>query len=579
MPFAPSSDANPSSTRAPRSCPPTAPARTRAARDTRERSQSRWSPSRCCDVVDRVVEVDGVAALAPADDRHVVDAAHADREREEIRPLEREVRRVVRAEARAGDDDLAAAGVVVDERRDVPRSSARSRRGGARAPRAARRPRASSRRPRRRRSRPSPARRRCSGASAPIMPESSQSQRLPSSDGNTSSGRPQWPYASRRAGPTSRSRRFTSTLAAAARRGADAASRARRSSCARRGARRRAHVPAAALERVGQRAVVVEVLLGGAARDRRRDARRESPPAVDLPDEARDPREARRSRTRTSRSAAGRSCPTGGTSAAEQARVAEVRVQPGERAEARAEQHRRPVRRRLRAARPARGPPPARSRSARTRSTISLRLPGGGSERRAKLRHLAEVDEVVEQAHERRVLRVLGTVVDDQQRQRPLRIRVRRRPEQRRDGRRAGARSRAAARSASPVRSPRPRPTREARSRGTRSTLLSPNGPGARSGFAGSGSTARRPVRYVSSSTYSSRSAGGPRKGEAPGVADAARTRRGEAAAARGGARLPAKLRIGERELDRVLAERVARLRSDAHRAREYVERSATIVD
>ena len=61
------------------------------------------------DVVHRVVEVDGVAALAPADDRDVVDAAHADREREEVGALQREVRGVVGAEARAGRDDLAAA--------------------------------------------------------------------------------------------------------------------------------------------------------------------------------------------------------------------------------------------------------------------------------------------------------------------------------------------------------------------------------------------------------------------------------------------------------------------------------------
>src|SRR5438067_8753248 len=59
------------------------------------------------DVVHRVLEVDGVAALAPAAGRDVVDAAQADREREEVGALEREVGRVVGAEARAGEDDLA----------------------------------------------------------------------------------------------------------------------------------------------------------------------------------------------------------------------------------------------------------------------------------------------------------------------------------------------------------------------------------------------------------------------------------------------------------------------------------------
>src|SRR3712207_8231569 len=56
------------------------------------------------DVVERVVEVHRLAALpAAADDAHVVDAAHADRDREQVGALEREVRRVIRAERRAGD--------------------------------------------------------------------------------------------------------------------------------------------------------------------------------------------------------------------------------------------------------------------------------------------------------------------------------------------------------------------------------------------------------------------------------------------------------------------------------------------
>src|SRR4051812_38653635 len=70
------------------------------------------------DVVDRVVEVRGVAALAPADDGDVVDAAHADRKWEQVGAFEREVRGVVGAEAGSGDDDLAAVRVLVDEGRD-----------------------------------------------------------------------------------------------------------------------------------------------------------------------------------------------------------------------------------------------------------------------------------------------------------------------------------------------------------------------------------------------------------------------------------------------------------------------------
>src|SRR5215210_9214337 len=66
-------------------------------------------PVEMLDVVDGVVEVNGVSALAPADDRHVVDAAHADREREQVGALEGEVRSVVRAEARSRHHDLSAA--------------------------------------------------------------------------------------------------------------------------------------------------------------------------------------------------------------------------------------------------------------------------------------------------------------------------------------------------------------------------------------------------------------------------------------------------------------------------------------
>ena len=50
----------------------------------------------------------------------------------------------------------------------------------------------------------------------------------------------------------------------------------------------------------------------------------------------------------------------------------------------------------------------------------------GRKEQRAELRSLAEGDEVVEQLEERRVARVLGAVVDDQQWQRLPRVGLRR---------------------------------------------------------------------------------------------------------------------------------------------------------
>ena len=64
-------------------------------------------------VVGGIVEVDGVAGLAPADVRDLVDAAQAEGEREEIGVLEGEVGRVVGPERAACDDDLAGAGAVL----------------------------------------------------------------------------------------------------------------------------------------------------------------------------------------------------------------------------------------------------------------------------------------------------------------------------------------------------------------------------------------------------------------------------------------------------------------------------------
>ena len=73
------------------------------------------------DVVDRVVEVGRLAALAPAvPRRRVVVAGQADREREQVGALEREVDGVEGAEADAERGDvLRAAAVVVDERHDL----------------------------------------------------------------------------------------------------------------------------------------------------------------------------------------------------------------------------------------------------------------------------------------------------------------------------------------------------------------------------------------------------------------------------------------------------------------------------
>ena len=73
------------------------------------------------DVVERVVEVGGLAALAPrVPARRVVVARQAEREREQVGALEREVDRVVGAEADAERGDLLrAAAVGVDPRHDL----------------------------------------------------------------------------------------------------------------------------------------------------------------------------------------------------------------------------------------------------------------------------------------------------------------------------------------------------------------------------------------------------------------------------------------------------------------------------
>src|SRR4051812_49291638 len=72
-----------------------------------------------CDVVHRVVEVGGLAALAPPVPRgRVVAAGHADGEREQVGALEREVCSVECPEAASAGDHVAAA-VVADERNDL----------------------------------------------------------------------------------------------------------------------------------------------------------------------------------------------------------------------------------------------------------------------------------------------------------------------------------------------------------------------------------------------------------------------------------------------------------------------------
>src|SRR6266567_3626782 len=72
------------------------------------------------DVVEWVVEVSRRPALAPPVPRRgVVAAGQADREREEVRPLEGEVGRVERAEAAADRHDFdGSVAVLVDPRQD-----------------------------------------------------------------------------------------------------------------------------------------------------------------------------------------------------------------------------------------------------------------------------------------------------------------------------------------------------------------------------------------------------------------------------------------------------------------------------
>ena len=91
-----------------------APWPTTSSRLSRSRSQSRWSPCEVADVGHRVVEVGRVALLAPGlPGGRVVVAREAQRQREQVGVLEREVGRVVGAEAAAQGGDLHRAAAVV----------------------------------------------------------------------------------------------------------------------------------------------------------------------------------------------------------------------------------------------------------------------------------------------------------------------------------------------------------------------------------------------------------------------------------------------------------------------------------
>jgi hypothetical protein len=188
-------------------------------------------------------------------------------------------------------------------------------------------------------------------------------------------------------------------------------------------------VPAAADERSVQRAVVLEVLLARADGDRRRHRCDEAAAAVHLPDEARDPCKPPEPGL-VQVVAAAEEAPRLQEEAGREAGVAHVRVERGDRAEARAHQHRASSHRRS-LGRERQHVGGERVRVARRRRVRLVPVRRRRHEQRAALGDLAEVDEVVEQAQERRVLDVLRPVVDDQERQRLLRIGVRRRPEER----------------------------------------------------------------------------------------------------------------------------------------------------
>src|SRR5918994_3427294 len=69
-------------------------------------------------VIHRVVEVNGVTTFASSHNRNVVNTALADRQREKIGALQREVRRVVGAERASRGDELLWSSAVVENPRD-----------------------------------------------------------------------------------------------------------------------------------------------------------------------------------------------------------------------------------------------------------------------------------------------------------------------------------------------------------------------------------------------------------------------------------------------------------------------------
>ncbi len=190
-----------------------------------------------------------------------------------------------------------------------------------------------------------------------------------------------------------------------------------------------AHVVALLGEHGRERAVVVQVLLRGAAGDRHRHRLERATAADDVADEPRDPPEAREAalvRVEAAAEVAARL----EEEPRERVGMQPVRVEEGERAQARPEPDGLP-RDRDQVAEPAEVAVGEEARVTGRPGVALVAVAGRRQQRRAQGRHLAEGDEVVEQAQEARVRRVLRPVVDDEERQRLGRIAVHRRPQQR----------------------------------------------------------------------------------------------------------------------------------------------------
>ena len=272
-----------------------------------------------------------------------------------------------------------------------------------------------------------------------------------------------------------------------------------------------------AAERRGHEEVVVEVLLAGAAGDGHRDRLGVLRPPRDTSRRSGRCGRSGRSRTRASRSGAGRSCPTGAAGRRKSPGRSHWACRQRERAEARAHPDRR---RPDGASSRERGHPLLRQHArVAVRGGVHLvAVERRRQQRGAERRHLAERDQVVEEPQELRVARVLGPVVDEHKRQRLRRVGLGRRPDRRVDrraeepGRRARLEHRPPADSSSAVHSGAVYP-------GNSITDFSPNAPGARSGFVGSGSRSTCPSPWSISSRYSRRSTGGARSCSSPAAA------------------------------------------------------------